>query len=146
MPFGTLRIAKPLTIIQNHKKMTKDVNEIQSKLIEILKEHLGVLKVSAETNQKFEVSGTIETMQGKKKVDGIYFSSVVPKPKDVRFYFFPTYTHKKQIGELPDNLKKSLKGKSCFHVKYMDIDFEQNLRELVQKSVELYQNDGLLAK
>ena len=126
--------------------MTKDINEIQSTLINILKEHMGVLKVSVETDQKFEVSGTIEAMQGKKKVDGIYFSSVVPKPKDVRFYFFPAYTHKEQIGELPDSLKKALKGKSCFHVKYMDDDLEQDFKELVRTSITLYQEDGLLAK
>lgn len=126
--------------------MTKDINEIQSKLIDILKEQIDVLKISAETENKFEVSGTIEAMQGKKKVDGIYFASVVPKPKDVRFYFFPTYTHKEQIGELPENLKKALKGKSCFHVKYMDDEFEDNIKELVETAVKLYQADGLLAK
>ena len=126
--------------------MTKDSNEIQAKLIDILKEQIDVLKISAETENKFEVSGTIEAMQGKKKVDGIYFASVVPKPKDVRFYFFPTYTHKEQIGELPENLKKALKGKSCFHVKYMDDEFEDNIKELVETAVKLYQADGLLAK
>ena len=126
--------------------MTKDINEIQSKLIDILKEQIDVLKISAETENKFEVSGTIEAMQGKKKVDGIYFASVVPKPKDVRFYFFPTYTHKEQIGELPENLKKALKGKSCFHIKYIDDEFEDNIKELVKTAVKLYQADGLLAK
>ena len=126
--------------------MTKDINEIQSKLIDILKEQIDVLKISAETENKFEVSGTIEAMQGKKKVDGIYFASVVPKPKDVRFYFFPTYTHKEQIGELPENLKKALKGKSCFHVKYIDDEFEDNIKELVKTAVKLYQADGLLTK
>lgn len=126
--------------------MTKEINEIQAKLIDILKEQIDVLKISAETENKFEVSGTIEAMQGKKKVDGIYFASVVPKPKDVRFYFFPTYTHKEQIGELPENLKKALKGKSCFHVKYMDDEFEDNIKELVETAVKLYQADGLLAK
>ena len=126
--------------------MTKDINEIQAKLIDIIKEQMDVLRISAETENKFEVSGTIEAMQGKKKVDGIYFASVVPKPKDVRFYFFPTYTHKEQIGELPENLKKALKGKSCFHIKYMDNEFEENLKELVKTAVKLYQADGLLAK
>lgn len=126
--------------------MTKDLNEIRETLTSILKEHSSVLKVTADTDVKFEVAGTVEAMQGKKKVDGIYFSSVVPKPKDVRFYFFPSYTHKDQLGELPENLKKALKGKSCFHIKYMDDDMESNLKDLVKKSVELYQADGLLAK
>ncbi|MDG1334162.1 MAG: hypothetical protein P8P74_17650 [Crocinitomicaceae bacterium] len=126
--------------------MTKDLNEIRETLTSILKEHSSILKVTADTKDKFEVSGTVEAMQGKKKVDGIYFSTIMPKPKDVRFYFFPTYTHKDQLGELPENLKKALKGKSCFHVKYMDDDLESNFKDLVKKSVELYQADGLLAK
>lgn len=126
--------------------MTKDLAEIREKLISILKEHVGVLKITADAPNKFEVSGTIEAMQGKKKVDGIYVSTVVPKPKDVRFYFFPCYTHKDEIGELPENLQKALKGKSCFHIKYMDDELEENLKYLVSKSIKLYQKDKLLAK
>ena len=126
--------------------MTKDLNEIKEKLIFILKEYLGVLKINSDKNDKFEVSWTIETMQGKKKVEGIYFSTILLKPKDVRFYFFPCYTHKEQLGELPKNLKKALKGKSCFHIKYLDDEFETNLKELVKESVKLYQADRLLKK
>ena len=124
--------------------MTTDVKEIREKLVNILKSHLGDLKITSDTYEKFEVSGTVEAMQGKKKVDGIYFSTVVPKPKDVRFYFFPTYTHKDQLGELPDNLKKALKGKSCFHIKKMDEELEKNLKDLVKESVKLYKKDKLL--
>ncbi|MCB0536819.1 MAG: hypothetical protein KDE33_04750 [Bacteroidetes bacterium] len=121
-----------------------DLQNIKQKLINILDEHKSSLKVTLDTPEKYEVSGTIKAMQGKKEVDGIYFASVVPKPKDVRFYFFPTYTHKEQIGELPENLKKALKGKSCFHIKNMDEEFENSLKDLVAKSVELYKSDGLL--
>ena len=109
--------------------MTTDVSTIQSTLIDILKSHLGDLKITIDTPEKFEVSGTIEAMQGKKKVDGIYFSSVVPKPKDVRFYFFPTYTHKEQLGDLPESLSKCLKGKSCFHIKKLDEELEGHINE-----------------
>ncbi len=59
--------------------MTKDIEEIREKLISILKEHLGTLKVTSDTHDKFEVSGTIEAMQGKKKVNGIYFSSALSR-------------------------------------------------------------------
>ena len=122
-----------------------DIASIQQKLISLLQQHQSCLKVTANNADKFEVCGTVETMQGKKKVDGIYFASVVPKPADVRFYFFPTYTHKEQLGELPGNLKKALKGKSCFHIKKMDDEFEQNLKNLIDKAVTLYKADGWLA-
>jgi len=121
-----------------------DIKDMQERLINLLKEHQPSLKITAEKADKFEVSGTVETMQGKKKVDGIYFASVIPKPKDVRFYFFPVYTHKEEIGELPENLQKALKGKSCFHVKKMDAAFEKNLKALIKKAVKVYKKDGLL--
>ncbi len=124
--------------------MTTDVKEIREKLVAILKAHLGPLRITSDTYEKFEVTGTIEAMQGKKKVDGYYFSTVVPKPKDVRFYFFPVYTHKEKLGDLAENVQKALKGKSCFHIKKMDDELEANLQSLVAKSIALYQEDGLI--
>lgn len=124
--------------------MTTDVKEMREKLVAILQSHAADLKITSNTYEKFEVIGTVEAMQGKKKVEGMYFSTVVPKPKDLRFYFFPTYTHKEQLGALPDNLKKALKGKSCFHIKKMDDEMETNLKSLIEKAVALYKKDGLL--
>lgn len=124
--------------------MIKDLSIIRQKLVAILKEQLAVLRVVADSEDKFEVIGTIATMQGRKKVEGIYFATVLTKPKDIRFYFFPVYTHKDKIGKLPENLQKALKGKSCFHFKYIDAALEDNLRALVRKSVQLYQADDLL--
>jgi len=127
--------------------MIKDINEVREKLVAVLRENEGVLKITSDTTDKFEVTGTIPAMQGKKQVDGMYFATVIPKPKDVRLYFFPVYTHREEIGALPADLKKALKalkGKSCFHVKSIDEAFEANLRALVKQSIVLYQEAGLL--
>lgn len=124
--------------------MTKDLNEIRERLVTMLRAHEGDLKITSDTAEKFEVTGTKETMQGKQKVDGMYFATVLPKPKDVRFYFFPAYTHVKQLGELPENVKKCLKGKSCFYIKNLDDELENNLKDLVKKSIDLYKKDGLI--
>lgn len=124
--------------------MTKDLKQIQKTLINLLKQQLEVLKITSDSEEKFEVTGTVAAMQGKKKVEGIYFATVLPKPKDIRFYFFPIYTHKEAIGDLPENLKKALKGKSCFHIKYMDEDLEKNLKNMINRAVEVYQSAGLL--
>ena len=125
--------------------MTKDLETIALKLKGILNKHQNVFKVTSVKPENFEVSGTIPTMQGKKKVEGIYFASVVPKPKDVRFYFFPLYTHKDKVDPmLNDNTRKLLKGKTCFHVKHLTPEIEHNLQELTDKAVELYQHDGWL--
>ncbi|MDZ7848238.1 MAG: hypothetical protein U5L96_16610 [Owenweeksia sp.] len=125
--------------------MRPDVKEMREKLTSLLMDHQGLLEVAEDSPEKFEVQGTVPTMQGKKQVDGIYFASVVPKPKDVRLYFFPIYTHAADFkGQLPQALRKSLKGKSCFHLKKIDEEQEQNLRQLITRGVELYKKDGLL--
>mgnify|MGYP001084201968 CR=1 FL=1 len=126
--------------------MSSSVENIHNQLVELLKNHLGPLRITSDKKEKFEVSGTIPAMQGRQKVDGFYFASVVPKTKDVRLYFFPIYTHKVEIGELSENLKKALKGKSCFHIKKIDDEFKSELKNLIDKSIKVYQNHGLLSK
>ncbi|MEM7659142.1 MAG: hypothetical protein AAF399_23680 [Bacteroidota bacterium] len=118
--------------------MTKDLSEIQDTLKDILKAHLGDLKIRKELDNVFEVCGTVEAMQGKQKVDGFYFASVVPKPKDIRLYFFPLYTHKEEMGELSAPLQKFLKGKTCFHIKYLDDALIAELKDLTARALELY--------
>lgn len=127
--------------------MKKDLTAIQAYLIEVLQGQKKVLKAVIDTEERYEVTGTIEAMQGKKKVDGIYFASVVPKPKDIRFYFFPLYTHRDELlDSLSEELKKSLKGKTCFHLKAISDDMEKEIKTMVARGVKLFQKDGLLAK
>lgn len=126
--------------------MTKDLKIIQAKLINILKSHLGVLQVSVDKPTSFEVKGTIEAPQGKQILDGIYFSTIKPKDKDVRFYFYPSYTHPDAFLDLSEALLKMKKGKSCYYIKYLDDELEKEIKNVVAKAVKLYQKDGLLAK
>lgn len=91
-----------------------------------------------------EFSGTFQVMQGKQKVDGHYFASVVPKPKDIRFYYFPIYTHVSEFGELSPEMKKCLKGKSCFHVKKLTPELEAEFIELIDHGIKLCKRDGLI--
>ncbi|MGB0175769.1 MAG: hypothetical protein ACPF9D_01300 [Owenweeksia sp.] len=123
--------------------MKKEVSEIRESLHELLKEQVPPLKIRNNSDKNFEVAGTKEAMQGKQKVNGFYFASVVPKPKDVRLYFFPIYTHSDKFSP-SDELKKFLKGKSCFHIKYLSPELEAELKKIISKGVQLYQQDGLI--
>ena len=124
--------------------MATDIQSMQKTLQNILKAHNPTLRVSKENEKVFEVTGTKEVMQGKQKVDGHYFASIVPKPKDVRLYFFPIYTHKEAIGELSPSLQKFLKGKSCFHIKKLDTELEEEIKGMVQRGIDAYLADGLI--
>lgn len=125
--------------------MKTDLPEIQATLQNILKSQTPLLKVRTDKPTNFEVAGTKEAMQGKQKVDGYYFASVIPKPKDIRLYFFPIYTHAAAYdGTLSDELKNCLKGKSCFHIKKLSPEMEKEIEGMVNKGVELYLKDNLI--
>lgn len=126
--------------------MTKDLTEIRGTLAALFQRHKSLFKIT-DNGSDIEAHGTVEAMQGKKKVDGFYFASIVPKPKDVRFYFFPIYTHAKEISPLlNDELKKALKGKSCFHIKSLSEESIARLEEMTDTAVALYQQNKWLAE
>jgi len=114
-------------------------------LIDSLKAQQPLLKIRIEKPTQLEVAGTIEAVQGKQKVDGFYFASVIPKPKDIRFYFFPIYTHAAHFeGLISEAIKKCLKGKSCFHIKSISPEMAIEIQAMIEKGVELYKKDGLI--
>ena len=118
--------------------MKTDLQEIQQTLKSILLSHIPPLKVSKDHDNVFEVTGTKPAMQGKQKVDGYYFGSVIPKPKDIRLYYFPIYTHPESFTGISSELRKCLKGKSCFHIKNISSEMEKEIAIMVQTGVNLY--------
>ncbi|MEM6348413.1 MAG: hypothetical protein AAF927_31315 [Bacteroidota bacterium] len=124
--------------------MKTEVPEIQQSLIDLLKKEFPVLRASKDNEKVFEATGTILAMQGKQKVEGHYFASIMPKPKDVRLYFFPIYTHVDAFADISPELRKFLKGKSCFHIKKLSPEIESEIQGMIRKGVELYQADGLI--
>ena len=123
--------------------MKTDIQEIEETLRGILKAQVPTLRIRKDEPKVLELCGKKEVMQGKQKVDGYYFASVVPKPKDVRLYYFPIYTHPTEFS-LSDDLQKALKGKSCFHIKKLSPEMEKEIGEMTRKGVQLYHKDGLI--
>ena len=122
----------------------KDLKEIYDTLFTILRKHDPVLQVRKNSGENAEFAGTKEVMQGKQKVDGHYFASLMTEPKDIRFYFFPIYTHASDYEDVSEEVRKFLKGKSCFHVKSLDESTIVEISDMIAKGVALYQRDGLI--
>ena len=118
--------------------------EIQQFLKDALIAQKPALKITKNSEGTFEATGTIEARQGKRKVDGLYFASVVPKPKDIRLYFFPIYTHVDAFKDISPALRKMLKGKSCFHIKNLDEDLKVEIMKMIQLGIKVFQKDGLI--
>lgn len=124
--------------------MTTDPKEIDHILRGIIKKHIGPLQIRKDEENVLEAAGTIPTMQGKQKVDGFYFASVMPKPKDVRLYFFPIYTDVQNFEHIDPTLRKCLKGKSCFHIKKLDESLQEEITKMIATGIKIYQEKKLL--
>ncbi len=123
--------------------MIPDLTDIESHLRAALMGHCPPLRVAKKSEQGLEVCGTFPVMQGKQKVDGHYFASIVPKPKDIRLYFFPIYTHADQFNLSPE-LRKMLKGKSCFHIRKLDDELSSEIASMIDLGIHLYRTDELI--
>ncbi len=122
--------------------MIKDLGEIEAFLRQVLIDQQPLLRIRKNETEVLEACGTKEAMQGKQKVDGFYFASIMPKPKDIRFYFFPLYTHVDAFKLSPD-LQKMLKGKTCFHIKQLNDDLKVEIRAMIEAGVKIFQEQGL---
>jgi hypothetical protein len=97
--------------------MITDKKEILAELKKILSANSKGLKITKDSDKGFELSGTKTVTAFKKEFNGMFFASAKIQGGFVGFYFFPIYTHAGEFKDLPAELKKCLKGKSCFHFK-----------------------------
>lgn len=121
-----------------------DLSDISKQIRNMLCKHVPPLAISKDTDQIFEVCGTREVMQGRQKVRGIYFGSIVSKPKDIRLYYFPIYTHVKKFEWISPELRNCLKGKSCFHIRLLSKSLSSDLEKMIDAGIELYRIENLI--
>lgn len=100
-------------------------------------EHLKPLLLPYEKTltNKAKASGCYELysikkliLNGKEK-DEMFFAGLMTKKDYIGFYFMPIYTHPDEFTDLPEELKKRLKGKSCFHIKKPDAALDKHFEE-----------------
>lgn len=108
------------------------------KLRERLSQLSPPLAVQADMEGKYELAGMKTVTVHNKTQEGIFFASAVIMKGHVGFYFFPIYTHPERFQDMPESLKKALKGKSCFHIKKDDDVLFTQVDEILKKGLVLY--------
>ncbi|GAC1594393.1 MAG: hypothetical protein NVS3B19_16840 [Ginsengibacter sp.] len=106
------------------------------------------MKVSKDKEGVYELMGNKPVSYGSKKVmvPGMYFSSVVARKAMISFYFFPIYFHEPDFIDLIPNMKKYLKGKTCFNFKKADQVDEKELNNLLMRGVKAWSKLGYLTE
>jgi hypothetical protein len=95
-------------------------------------------RVNKEGNYQLYIIKEIE-LAGRKFKE-CYFGGIVVQKTMVAFYFFPIYTHPEAFV-IPAEIKKNLKGKSCFNFKKLDESQEKAIGQLLNDGFTFYQKE-----
>lgn len=97
--------------------------------------------VKSHSEDRYELYSKKNIKITNKEVDELFFASTMIQKNFVGFYFFPIYTHPYEFKNISQELKKCLKGKSCFHIKKLDDNLEKQIRKLLEDGFELYKKE-----
>jgi len=70
------------------------------------------------------------------------FAAVILQKDYVGFYLMGAHSNPKLKKKVSPALMKTLKGKSCFHLKAFDEQFEKDIRTALDASAKLYKERG----
>jgi hypothetical protein len=100
--------------------MKQDFDEIYNELKPLLKKHVPPFRAIRDEGGRYELSSSKQIEFMGKKRDGVYFAAVIKKKNFVGFYLMTIYARPDLVQQLGPELKKTLKGKSCFHITKTD--------------------------
>lgn len=125
----------------------KNLKEIFSKIKEILKTHSNDFYITDRyINSKAKSEKPAYHLYGKKEVNlfgkvpqKTYIAGVIQQKNYVSFYFSPIYSHPDEFEDITPELKKFLKGKSCFNINEVDSNLLDEIDSLLVKGIKKYQ-------
>lgn len=77
---------------------------------------------------------------------GIQFAAIMIYAEHITFYFQPLYLDNTLKEELAESLKPFFRGKSCFHLKEVSDQINNDLKVLIKKGWQSYQKMGLVIR
>jgi hypothetical protein len=77
-----------------------------------------------------------------KKYPELMFASLLIQKGYVGFYFFSVYIQEEMKGKLAPELLRTLKGKTCFHLKKSDPQLLKQISAALKAGVEYYRTQG----
>jgi len=125
--------------------MSETLDETYAELRELLSRHAEGWAVDDAGDASYGLKGKNPTeFRGREQKDGMFFASTARRKNSIVFYFFPIYTHPNRFDTISDELRKALKGKSCFHFTKPDADRFAELDAMLARGRALYDAEGVV--
>ncbi|MFX1274732.1 MAG: hypothetical protein ACFFBP_22800 [Promethearchaeota archaeon] len=125
--------------MENLEKIFSEIKEILEKHSEtflITDKYLGS---QARTKKpEYHLYGNKQVSLFGKKPQNTYLAGVIQQKSYVSFYFSPIYSHPNSFKNIRPELKKFLKGKSCFNINNTDSNLLKEIEDLLIKGIKKY--------
>lgn len=113
-----------------------------SKSKDYLVEKKAVLDSTAKTPKpQVHIYGKKKVAIGKSPERQSYVVGVMEHKHHTTFYSMAVYAFPKEFSLSPE-MKKNLKGKSCFHIKELTPEIEKEVKSITKKSISLFKKQG----
>jgi hypothetical protein len=116
--------------------------DIFKKLKIILKKYEDPLAPKLDLDSKYDLWSfkNIE-IDGRKRKE-VFFASLIIQSNYVGFYYMPIYTDSSLKEIFKPELLKLLKGKSCFHIRKLDKELENQIKYALKVGYKKYKERG----
>jgi hypothetical protein len=122
--------------------MQEHLVEIFQRLKQIMKEYEDPLKPKFDLDSKYDLWSFKDLEIAGRKRKEVSFASLIIQSKYVGFYYMPIYTDTTLQDVFEPELLSTLKGKSCFHIKNLDDQLEDQIRKALKIGYDLYKERG----
>lgn len=118
------------------KELKALLQKFASGKLEAHKKYIGL--AAEQEKPGYHLYGKREISLFGKDPQKTYFAGIIMQKNYVSFYFMPVYSHPGNFNSIRPELKKYLKGKSCFNITDLTEESIEEIETLLKKGIQLY--------
>lgn len=122
--------------------MQEELVDIYNQLKSILKKYENPLLPKLDLDSRYDLWSFKDVVIDGRKQKEVFFASVIIQSSYVGFYYMPLYTDTSLKEVFSPVLLTMLKGKSCFHIKKIDENLKNEIKNALDIGYELYKKRG----
>lgn len=122
--------------------MQEELVDIYNQLKSILKKYENPLLPKLDLDSRYDLWSFKDVVIDGRKRKEVFFASVIIQSSYVGFYYMPIYTDTSLKEVFSPVLLTMLKGKSCFHIKKIDENLKNEIKNALDIGYELYKKRG----
>lgn len=129
--------------MENLEEIFREIKKILEKnSSDFLKKDKYIGSQAKQQKLSFHLYGSKDVSLFGKKPQPTYIAGVIQQKNYVSFYLSPIYSHPELYTDISNDLKKVLKGKSCFNISKANHQLLDEIEEVLKRGINKYEEIG----